>query len=165
MYKVLSKSIENHISITADGLTINDKNIQWDCVKISPYEYSIIADAKVYNVFVEHIDRAKKIITLNINGQLVENVIQEPIDQILKNMGIDFSKSQKKDPIKAPMPGLVLKVMATVGQIFKKGDPVLVLEAMKMENIFKSPTDATVKEIHVNAGQTVEKGQVLITLE
>lgn len=165
MYKVLSNSDEHTIVIDGNSVQINNEHPAWDCKKITPHEYSIIADGKVYNIFIEDIDRARKTIVLNVNGSLVESTIQEPIDQVLKNMGIDFSKNQKKDPVKAPMPGLILKIMVTPGQVLKKGDPVLVLEAMKMENVFKSAADATVKEIHVASGQAVEKGQVLITLE
>lgn len=164
MYKVLTGKGENNIVIDEKGITLNDKGITWDSIKVHPEEYSIISNHKVYNIFVEAIDRAKKEITLRVNGQIVTSIIQEPIDQVLKNMGIDFSKNQKKDPIKAPMPGLVLKINVEPGQELKKGDPVLVLEAMKMENVFKSPMDAIVKEVHVVSGQAVEKGQVLITL-
>ncbi len=165
MYKVLSNSDEHTIVIDGNGVHINDEHPGWDCRQISPHEYSLIADGKVYNIFIEHMDRSRKTVLLNVNGSLIESRIQEPIDQVLKNMGIDFSKSQKKDPVKAPMPGLVLKIMVAPGQVLKKGDPVLVLEAMKMENVFKSAADARVKEIHVTSGQAVEKGQVLITLE
>jgi biotin carboxyl carrier protein len=73
--------------------------------------------------------------------------------------------ARKVNDIKAPMPGLVLKVLVTPGQAIKKGDPVLILEAMKMENVFKATSDATVKEIKVAELTAVEKGEVLIVLE
>ena len=79
-------------------------------------------------------------------------------------MGLDLSKMQKVEPIKAPMPGLILKIMVEVGQTLKKGDPVLILEAMKMENVFKATSDATVKAINIQAGKAVEKGEILIEL-
>lgn len=164
MYKVTTFSDEHKIDITNDYISIDDANVQWDSLAISDHEHSILVNNKVYNVFIEKIDTAQKTVVLNINGSLVESKIQEPIDQVLKNMGIDFTKNQKKDPIKAPMPGLILKISVELGQAIKKGDPVLILEAMKMENVFKSPADAVVKEIHINQGQAVEKGQVLITL-
>lgn len=79
-------------------------------------------------------------------------------------MGLDVSKMQKVEPIKAPMPGLILKVLVTEGQAIKKGEPVLILEAMKMENVFKAPGDAVVKAIKIEERQAVEKGEVLIEL-
>jgi biotin carboxyl carrier protein len=63
------------------------------------------------------------------------------------------------------MPGMVLRVLVTPGQALAQGDPVLVLEAMKMENVFKAPGEVTVKEVRVRENSAVEKGQVLIIFE
>ncbi len=64
---------------------------------------------------------------------------------------------------KAPMPGLVVKVQVEVGQAVSTGQPVLVLEAMKMENELKAAGPGVVEQIHVKPGQAVEKGAVLVT--
>ena len=64
--------------------------------------------------------------------------------------------------IKAPMPGLILDLKVKPGDEVKKGDVVLILEAMKMENIIKAPGDGLVKAVKVNLKQSVEKNQVLI---
>lgn len=66
--------------------------------------------------------------------------------------------------VNAPMPGKVLSVKAAVGQAVKKGDVLLVLEAMKMENEIVAPQDGTVASIQVSAGQSVEAGDVLASL-
>ena len=63
------------------------------------------------------------------------------------------------------MPGLVLEVLVKPGQTVKKGDKILVLEAMKMENIIKSPGEGIVKECLAEVGATVEKNQILINFE
>ena len=55
--------------------------------------------------------------------------------------------------------------MVENGQKIKKGDAIVVLEAMKMENILKSPTDGIVKKIHVSMGDKVEKNQVMVNLD
>ncbi len=65
----------------------------------------------------------------------------------------------------APMPGKVLAVRVEVGQKVTAGDPLVVLEAMKMETIVSADGDATVKEVHVTIGAMIEPGQVLIVLE
>jgi biotin carboxyl carrier protein len=62
------------------------------------------------------------------------------------------------------MPGLILEVIATVGQTIQKGDSLLILEAMKMENVIKAAGSGTVKSINVQKGATVEKNQILIEL-
>ncbi len=63
------------------------------------------------------------------------------------------------------MPGMGLKVLVEAGQQISKGDGLLILEAMKMENLLKASSDATVKAIRVNERTAVEKGAVLIELE
>ncbi len=66
--------------------------------------------------------------------------------------------------ISAPMPGTILKVNVSNGQAVKKGDVLMVLEAMKMENEILAPSDATVSSVNVAQGATVESGTVLCTL-
>jgi biotin carboxyl carrier protein len=60
------------------------------------------------------------------------------------------------------MPGLVLRVLVEPGQKVTKGEPLLVLEAMKMENMIKAPGDAIVSSVKAQLGQAVEKNQILI---
>ena len=67
--------------------------------------------------------------------------------------------------VTAPMPGKVLAVKVNVGDSVKSGTPVLVLEAMKMENDIVAPKDGKVVAIHVNVGDSVESGAVLVSLE
>ncbi len=66
--------------------------------------------------------------------------------------------------VTAPMPGKVVAVKASVGQAVKKGEVVLVLEAMKMENDIVAPEDGTIASINVANGDAVESGAVLATL-
>ena len=69
------------------------------------------------------------------------------------------------DPVNAPMPGNILKVNVAAGQAVKKGDVLMILEAMKMENEIMCPMDGTVTSVTVNVGATVESGQVLCTVQ
>jgi biotin carboxyl carrier protein len=68
-------------------------------------------------------------------------------------------------PLKAPMPGLVLRVLAAPGQTVAPGEGVVVLEAMKMENELRASAAAVVKQVRVKPGEPVEKGQVLVDFE
>jgi biotin carboxyl carrier protein len=75
---------------------------------------------------------------------------------------MDRLATQAMNEIKAPMPGLILKVLVGAGDTVAKGDNLLVVEAMKMENIIKAPGDGVVSAILTQAGDKVEKNQVLI---
>jgi len=74
------------------------------------------------------------------------------------------TSDEKMDHVKAPMPGLVLDILVEVGQTINKGDNLLVLEAMKMENIIKASGTGIVKNIKVNKKDAVEKNQLLIEM-
>jgi biotin carboxyl carrier protein len=65
----------------------------------------------------------------------------------------------------AGMPGKVVKVFVEKGQKVKAGDPVLILEAMKMENEMKAEKDSEVEQVHVKAGDNVDRGSLLVTLK
>lgn len=150
---------------TDKGVTCNEQNVEWSAIRLPAGNYSVLMDGRSYNAQVLKVDRDTKTVTVEISHQVYEVALEEPIDQLLAAMGIKDALVHKVNDIRAPMPGLVLKVLVSQGQSIHKGDPVLVLEAMKMENIFKSVTDAVVKEIRVTPGTAVEKGEVLIVLE
>lgn len=69
------------------------------------------------------------------------------------------------EKIEAPMPGNILRVNVNVGDAVKKGDVLLVLEAMKMENEIKSPKDGTIGDVAVKSGAQVNTGDVLVVIE
>jgi biotin carboxyl carrier protein len=143
----------------------NDQPVNWSDLSLSGGNHSIILEGRSYVAQVMKIDRDTKMVTIAINQQEYEVAIEEPIDQLLAEMGMKDALSRKVNDLKAPMPGLVLKVLVEPGQLIKKGDPVLILEAMKMENIFKAAAYAVVKEIKVRERTAVEKGEVLVILE
>ncbi len=74
---------------------------------------------------------------------------------------------ERSDPrvIKALIPGLVAEIDTRVGKTVRKGDTMMILEAMKMLNRIKAPQDGTVKVIRIAAGEKVAKGQILMELE
>jgi biotin carboxyl carrier protein len=67
--------------------------------------------------------------------------------------------------LKSPMPGLLVKILCSVGDTIQPSQPLVVLQAMKMENELSLPRGGTVSAVRVEAGQTVEQGQVLVVLE
>lgn len=144
---------------------INEQAADWDARFLQNGLISILYNGKSFTAIVENVDRAKKEMSLRVNGQVYQLNIKEPIDLLLSSMGIDMKAGQKLEPVKAPMPGMVLKILVEPGQKINKGDALLILEAMKMENVLKASHDATVKAIRANEKTAVEKGAVLIELE
>jgi len=166
MYKIkVKEDVSLDVSLDNEAVAVNKAVLDWDMKKLPGGALSILANGKSYEALVEEIDRAAKKIVLRINSNIYELSVQEPIDQLLAKMGLDISKNHKAEPIKAPMPGLILKILVEPGQQLKKGDPVLILEAMKMENVFKAPADAVVKAIRTEERKAVEKGEILVELE
>jgi len=143
--------------------TIDGKPFSWDVAEVKNGSFHVIKDNRSYSVEVIKADAAEKSFTVSVNGNKYQLNVKDKFDELLKSLGLDNMNASKVNEIKAPMPGLVLDIRVTEGQEIKKGDPVLVLEAMKMENILKSPTDGTVKKINVKKGVAVEKNQVLIS--
>lgn len=144
---------------------INDSPAALD-IQVQPNGLiSVLLDNKSYTATVEKVDTKAKELVLKIDGQPYTVAIKEPIDQLLSSMGLDLKAMQKIEPVKAPMPGMVLKVLVEPGQQINKGDGLLILEAMKMENVLKATGPATVKAIKINERTAVEKGTILIELE
>ena len=67
--------------------------------------------------------------------------------------------------LKAPMPGRVVKVLVKVGEAVERGAPIVIVEAMKMENEMHAPASGTVLKLHVAEGATVDAGQLMVELE
>lgn len=149
-----------------DGVwSLNGEKVSVDIRQLPNGIISILYNNKSYTAIVEKIDIKNKELSLRINGSVYSLAVKEPMDQLLQSMGIDLKAAHKLEPLKAPMPGMVLKVMVEQGQKINKGDALLILEAMKMENVLKAGANATVKNIKVTERTAVEKGAVLIELE
>ncbi|MFI5149869.1 MAG: biotin/lipoyl-containing protein [Bacteroidia bacterium] len=142
--------------------TIDNMPFEMDILALKAGSFHVIKDNKGWNIEVVSLDREAKRAVLNINGSTYTIQVKDQYDELLHNLGLDNLNNKKVNELKAPMPGLVLRIEIEEGQSVKKGDPLLVLEAMKMENVLKSPADLTVKKISVKKGVAVEKNQVLI---
>jgi len=139
-----------------------EQDMDWDLLEMGGGKYSILHKGKSYEAQLVSLDRDEKKVTLQINGKKYIVEVQTKMDQLLAKMGMtDLATSKIKD-LKAPMPGLVLDIKVKVGDVVAKGDPLMVLEAMKMENVIKASGEGTVGEIKVKKGEAVDKGELLI---
>lgn len=122
-------------------------------------ETTLLIDGQEKKVLSEIIDKK---IWFKINDQILSYDIIE-----LLQSSHTKSKSQEKSPdkIKAPMPGKITKIFVKEGQAVKKGDALVVMEAMKMEYTLKSDIDTNVEKVNVNLNDQVTLGSLLVQLK
>ena len=136
-----------------------------DAVKVDEAKFHVLKDNKPYKAEIVSADFLSKKYTVKVNNNTYEVAISDALDELIKSMGIERGRTKVVNAIKAPMPGLILEINVSVGQEVKENDPLLILEAMKMENCFLSPRDGVIKSIAVEKGNAVDKGQLLIEFE
>ena len=166
MYKITGKS--NHDITPAEGKAeglLNGEFYQLDVEKLDAITWHIIKDHKSYYVQWVERDVETKQYTLKVNGSEITLGAKNDFDLLLDKMGLANMASAKADVLKAPMPGKVLQVMVTPGQEVAKGEGILILEAMKMENVLKAEQAGVVKSVNVSVGDAVEKNNKLVEFE
>jgi biotin carboxyl carrier protein len=136
-----------------------------DLIQRSATEFNCINGHRSVNAVLVAADTDNKKFKIAIEGEIFSIEIKDELDQMLEIMGFGNAANKQLTNIKAPMPGLVLEINVTEGQIVNEGDKILILEAMKMENSIMIPARATIKKILVSKGQAVDRGQVLVELE
>lgn len=145
-------------------LTSEDvKNL--DIIPSGSNSFHFIYQHQSINVRVTYQDRDHRYFEMEIGGDKYRIKIETALDQLVEEMGLSVGNSTSINQVNAPMPGLILEVMVHEGQEVKQGDPLLVLEAMKMENTIVAPRQGIVKNLLVEAGQTADKNQLLLELE
>ena len=165
-YKVFYKENQAHeIELNNQQIKIDGKETEIDLVKLLDNKFHILDNHKSYNLEVIHTDYALKRFSIKVNNNIYDLNLQNELDALLDKMGMSVADSDKMDNVKAPMPGLVLDILVEKGQSIQKGDNLLVLEAMKMENIIKASGSGVIKDIKVNKKDAVEKNQLLIEME
>ena len=103
--------------------------------------------------------------TITVNGNVYNVTVEEGTTAGVVQAPVAAPKAAPGSVVvTAPMPGKILAVKANAGQAVKKGDVIMVLEAMKMENDIVAPQDGTVASINAAAGDAVEAGATLATL-
>lgn len=166
MYKVkVNDQFEFSIDKNGDALEINGQPVELDQVRTGENSFHILHDQRSYNIEVLKADPVDKILSIRVNGNDYQLAVKDRFDLLLQKLGMNNLAATKVKDIKAPMPGLVLDIKVESGQEVKEGDQVIVLEAMKMENILKAPGDGVVKEVKVKKGDAVDKNTVLIVME
>jgi biotin carboxyl carrier protein len=136
-----------------------------DAVTVENNNFHVLHENKPYKAAILSADFNQKKYTVKVNNNSYTVAISDDLDLLIKEMGFEVGATKQVNAIKAPMPGLILEISVVAGQSVKENDPVLILEAMKMENSFLSPRDGVIKSIAVSKGDAVDKGQLLIEFE
>jgi len=143
--------------IVVDGVSVAADLVSIDGVHL----YSLLVDGVSYDL---HVERREGLYTVIIEG---DRYTVDVGDAHLKEL-IAMSRRQHEEHggavIKAPMPGLVVKVLVAAGEPVAADQPVAILEAMKMENELRCPAAGTVKQVNIAAGQTVNMDDILIVV-
>ncbi|MFD1871315.1 biotin/lipoyl-containing protein [Hymenobacter bucti] len=145
-----------------DSIILNGQPFAWDIVALGGGRYHVLHKGKSYTAELLAADYEAKTFVLRLNGQRIELQAKDRFDRLLDQMGLSNAAAAKVNELKAPMPGLIVDIRVQPGQAVQKGDPLLVLEAMKMENILKAPADGVVSSVKVELRANVQKGQVLV---
>lgn len=143
----------------------NDAVSQLDAVSVENNKFHILKNNTPYQAEIIATDFINKTYTVKVNNSTYTVAIANALDMLIKEMGFEVGASKQVNAIKAPMPGLILEISVDVGQEVKENDPLLILEAMKMENSILSPRDGVIKSVTMTKGAAVEKGALLIEFE
>jgi biotin carboxyl carrier protein len=140
--------------IDADNITLNDSEVN---------NQIILDNNKSKLVSVKGVDHELKRYQIQIDGRIYHVQISDAVDQQILTMNLKSKRSNQLKELRAPMPGLVRQVNVQAGDQVDAGDSLFILEAMKMENLLKSPVNGKVSDVFVKPGESVEKNQILLS--
>ena len=122
--------------------------------------YLLRHDGRIFEITVDRHDSG---VAAALRSHRFEYSVSDP--RKLRSAGSDGASAQGSVQIKTAMPGKIVRILAEGGRSVAKGDGLLVVEAMKMQNEIKAPKDGVVAEIRVTEGATVAAGDVLAVIE
>jgi len=150
--------------VDKDLIELDGKRYQVEILKENaPGVYSLKINDQVVIVEVQRNEDGS--FTIVKDGLVYETDVVTETVELLRKFAVETdSKHLGEVSVKAPMPGLVVKVLVSEGDVVKRGDKVVILEAMKMENALSSPISGIVKKVFALEGKTVEKDAILVEI-
>lgn len=154
------------ITVNKEELQCSTSNVDsLDSIMVNENTLHVLDKNSAFDVEIIHSNFLNKSISLSINGNIYDVKLEDKYDQQIKKMGLLAVTTPKLNEVKAPMPGLIVDVLIEVGQEVIEGTPLLVLSAMKMENVILAQGEGKIKSIEVKKDDAVEKGQLIIEME
>jgi pyruvate carboxylase subunit B len=152
------------VEVNGDRVTVGgtDRSVTLSIIAGTPLRQLVI-DGRQTEITVDAVGQGKW--TVGLRGERWEYEVLDERTRHIRSLTAAGGQQRGTPPLKAPMPGLVVRVLAEPGQHVDAGSGVVVLEAMKMENELRVSAASVVKTVRVKAGEAVEKGQVLVDFE
>lgn len=147
---------DKHIRIGERLLTVDFESVSGQPV------FSVIIDGKSYESFISESDEGWQVL---MRGKQYQITVEDEREKRLRAAAGGGVAEGGEFNLKAPMPGLVVAIPVAEGQEIKKGQVLIILESMKMQNELKSPKDGIVERIRVKAGESVEQKQSLLSVK
>ena len=150
--------------INENQLNLDEEKINYELIQVNEYSYLLKLNNEVFELTSEKInsDQFKVLVSGNNFDITVRTALQEKAFKLLESSSAHQSHHTN---VKAPMPGLILKIKKSVGEKVEQGESVIILEAMKMENDLKAPASGVIEYIFVTEGSAVEKETILLSID
>jgi len=147
---------DRHVSV--DGKVYE---VDFESVSGQPV-YSLIVDGKSYEGYAAQDEDTWQVL---LRGRLYPVTVEDEREKRLRSAAGGGVTETGEFHLRAPMPGLIVTVPIQEGQPVKRGQVLLILESMKMQNELKAPRDGTIGRVRVRAGETVEQKQILLSVQ
>jgi len=154
----MKAQVNNHYSFDLE-------NNNWDLIEVKSGTFHILYNNNSYVADVVSANYQNKSFKIVINQSTYDVVLKDRFDQLLEDLGMEQGATKAENEIKAPMPGRVISLEVEVGLRVNQGDTLLVLEAMKMENILRAERRTRVKKINVKAGDSLAVDETIMEFE
>lgn len=164
MFKIkVNDKFDFEFSLERNQTLINAEPVEPDMIQINAKTFHVLHNGRSHRAELIAINKEDKSCSVKVGSNVYSMKMTDQFDELLRQLGMDNLNAVKLAEIKAPMPGMVLRIIASEDDEVEKGGNLFILEAMKMENIIKAPADVKIKAIKVNAGDKIEKNQVMMT--
>jgi biotin carboxyl carrier protein len=144
-------------------ILINGQPVSVDLQRVGRLTlYSLLLDQRSFEIVIE--EGGQRTWHAILGGRLFEVCVEDERTRRLAKVDRGLKPPSGELPIRAPIPGLVVKVLISPGERVQAGRSLIILEAMKMENEIRAPRAGIVHEVRTAPGDTVKQGQILVTL-
>ena len=142
---------------------LNDKNIEYEFIEQSHGRKLLRVGTRLYRIDNVIIDGQN--VQMSVNGKWYDLIVKNDQELLLERLGFKSHQAQSLGSLNAPMPGKILGLLVSKDEEVEIGQPVAILEAMKMENELKAPCSGKISDIFISTNESVEKNQPILEIE